>query len=479
MRIKKFYFTAGLLALLAFAIPIESKYDKLFRFYSLTLIPDGIEIPSIFDKKIYFYPSDIAALLLFIAAIVWFRVPLSRLFLQRGTCYLWIFFGCSLASILASPFVNYPVIYIRLWQLLTPILLFSFLSSAFEEEEKPKLIRLILGALILAALFQTAVAIAQYFTQDWLGLRMLSEPKNRPMFGSWNGNRWIFDRIFERVGTSTCLFRSSGTLPHPNVLGGFLAISILASYAFLMQMGEKKKFWSRCWLGLTLPFQFFALTVSYSRSAIFALVLGTFAWFALLAWSRGIKPIAADRTVRFVAGMICLSAALSGTLLFDQLAQRGGIVNYNLVAQYSDNVRIHYQNVALKMIEKNPLLGVGFHQFSLRYPSYLPANSDTSIYHSAAHNIYLLIASESGLIALAAFLLWIGTLLYAALRSPVDPTSASLIAIFIAFLFIGACDFYPILFQQGKLLFFCTAGLLAAKVKQTRTAQMAKLVPYQ
>jgi O-antigen ligase len=474
MGSKKFIFTAGLLALLAFAIPIEYKYDKLFRFFSLSLIPQGIEIPSSFDKKIYFYPSDIAALLLLIAAIFWFRTPLSRLLLQRGSVYLWTLFGCSLVSILASSFADYPVIYIRLWQLLTPLLLFSFINAAIEEEDKPRLIRIVLSAIVLAALFQTAVAIVQYFTQDWLGLRMLCEQKTRPGFGIWNGSRWIFDRIFNRIAPTTLLLRSSGTLLHPNVLGGFLSVSILASYALMMQMGKK----GRLYLGLTLPFQFFALAVTYSRSAIFALTLGTFFWFGLQLWERGVKQLASDRAVRFLAGMICLSTVLCGTLLYDQLNHRGGIVNYNPVAQNSDRVRIHYQNVAFSMIEKNPLFGVGFHQFGLRYPSYLPKNDTSNTYLTVTHNIYLLIASESGLIALTAFLLWIGTLLFAALRSPLDPINASLIAIFIAFLFIGACDFYPILSQQGKLLFFCTAGLLAANARQTTTARRAKLVPF-
>ncbi|HSX11764.1 MAG TPA: hypothetical protein VLF94_08625, partial [Chlamydiales bacterium] len=168
---RKFLVAAALLVLVAFALPIEHKYDKLFRFYSLTLIPQGLEISKSCDKKIYFYISDLIALALLCIGLGWFRIPLRRFFRNS----LWIVFLCATASIIASPFIHYPVAYTRLLHLLTPIILFSFLAHAFSEEEKPKILRLILGAFVAAALFQTGVAIVQYFYQEPLGLRLLGE----------------------------------------------------------------------------------------------------------------------------------------------------------------------------------------------------------------------------------------------------------------------------------------------------------------
>ena len=37
--------------------------------------------------------------------------------------------------------------------------------------------------------------------------------------------------------------------------------------------------------------------------------------------------------------------------------------------------------------------------------------------------------------------------------------------------FIGGCDFYPILFQQGKLMLFLIAGLLAANASFSRSTE--------
>ncbi len=463
MRSKKFIVAAVLLSLLAFAIPIEHKYDKLFRYYSLTLIPNGLELSPIFDKKIYFYASDLIALVLFAAALFWLRIPLRRFFVERSALYLWIVFGCAFLSILASPLFNYPISYIRLLQFLTPVLLFSFLAHAFNEEQKEKITRIILCSIIAAALFQSAIAIAQYFTQDWLGLRILAEQKLNTVISS--PKRWIFDNFTGRVSSSGLQYRASGTMPHPNVLGGLMALAILASYSLISNSSSK---W-RHWIAFTLPIQFFALGITYSRSAIYACVLGTLVWFGLVLWKKTRTPL------RFLALTIVLSVAITGTLLYDQFSKRGGIVSH-FSAQATDYVRVHYQNVALNMIEKNPLLGVGFHQFSLRSNDYLPKNSTSDVYLTSTHNIYLLLGSETGLFSLAAFLLFIGTVLRAALRASMTPVTASLIAIFIAFLFIGGCDFYPILFQQGKLMFFIIAGLLAAHAnyEKKKTAVIAK-----
>ncbi|MES2273034.1 MAG: O-antigen ligase family protein [Chlamydiota bacterium] len=462
MRSKKIIVLASLLVLLAFAIPIEHKYDKLFRFYSLTLIPSHLKVPASYPKMIYFYASDLIAILLFSLSLFWRQIPL-RQFLSKGAIFLWTLLFCAFLSIAASPYASYLVPYTRLLQLLTPILLFSSLAHAFTFETKEKISRLMLGALIITAIFQSGIAIAQYFHQGSLGLRFFGEiqasPENlaTPSFEMLNGQRWIFDRIFDRISSTPYIMRSSGTLPHPNVLGGFLALSILASYSFLLDMTK----W-RFWIALTLPLQFFAMAVTYSRSALFGWAIGSFVWFSLLLFKRGIKSFAKDSGSRFLSFAVLFSVLMTAFLLHDQYLHRGGIVNYNEVAQQSDGVRSFHQKVSLKMTWQNPLLGVGFTQYSIHAPQYFPPNSDPLYHQTATHNIYLFLAAETGLISLGAFLLFLGCLARSALRVAINPITASLIASFIAFLFIGGCDFYPLLFQQGKLMFFSIAGLLAA-----------------
>lgn len=445
---KKFLIAAILLGLLVFVIPIEHKYDKSFRHFSLTLAPEGLEISKGYDKKIYFYVSDVIGLVFLFWGMA--QIPLRRFFSSS----LWIVFLFATCSIIASPFIHYPVAYTRLLQLLTSVVLFSFLAHGFTDEEKPKIMNLILIALVMAGLFQTGIAIAQYFKQSPLGLRILSETTKMSSFTMHDGSRWIFDRLFHRVSATKIVYRASGTLPHANVLGGFLMASILATYALAMQFKRK-------WLALSLPFQFFALCLSYSRAALFAWMLGTAIWFGCIL----LKKI---KNWEFLAWMIALSVIVSSALLYDQFRCRGGVVNYNASAQGSDAVRMFHQKTAFKIIKHNPVFGVGFSQFSERSHKYFPKNSEKYELQTGPHNIYLFLACETGLFSLAAFLVFVGTLLWATIKSAITIEVATLLSIFIAFLFIGCCDFYPILFQQGKLLFFTVAGLLIAQVKLAR-----------
>lgn len=426
-----------LLFLCFFIIPIEHKYDKPLRHFSLRIIPEGLTLPSGFDQKIYFYPSDIIAFVLFLSLLFVYRIPLRKVVLEKSSACLFLIFSCALISIWNSSYFQYFTIYTRLVQLLTPIFLFAFLTQISLTQKQ---VRMLLYCIIAAALLQSAIAIAQYFTQEYLGLRLLSETRDAPAtFPVVGGKRWIFDAISE---LTVAIKRSSGTFPHSNVLGGFLMMTVIASYSLIVQ--AKRKFF----LAFCLIVQCFALCLTFSRSAIFGVTLATVIWFI---WTY-FKTRSCNR---FLMGMLFFAFAFCAFTLFDQYLQRGGIVNYNLTAQNSDEVRLVAQSTAIEMIKDHPVSGVGFQQFSSVAEKY--GNK------IGTHNIYLFICSEMGIVALLAFLTFIAIVLKRAVTAPYTPEIASLFAIFIGFLFIGGCDFYPITFQQGKLMFFTTAGLLCRK----------------
>jgi O-antigen ligase len=450
---RRYVIAATFLLCLAFAIPIEHKYDKLFRIFSLTLIPEGLSISPAYNKKIYFYISDLIALILPFMGLYFFQVKLKDFFAHP----LWIIFFCAFFSILFSPFANYPVPYFRLLQLFTPLALFSFLSTAFKEEALHKLTRFIWMSLVIAGLFQTGIAITQYFHEAPLGLRILGESKEISTILVNDGSRWTIDHLFNISHSTIVKMRAAGTFPHANVLGGFLVICILSTYALIMQAGRGQ------WLLiLTLPFQFFAMCLSFSRSAIFGWLIASLIWFGLLFYKQGF-----DKMLKFLSVLMTATALLSFSLLYHQVAKRGGIINYNAFVKGSDRVRIAHHNLGLKIMIKNPLFGVGYTQFSERAPEYFDQDTDPTVKSTAPHNIFLFLGCETGLISMSAFLFFIITLLYRAAKAPITLETATFIALFISFIFIGCCDFYPILFQQGKLMFFLLAGLLAAYVKPT------------
>ena len=208
------------------------------------------------------------------------------------------------------------------------------------------------------------------------------------------------------------------------------------------------------------------MQLSYSRSAIFGWILGTLVWFGFGIIREGIRAAKAHPSLRFLAVLIFFSMTFTTSLLYEQICSRGGIFNYNLLVKKSDAIRHEYQNIALKMIEEKPLTGVGFSQISLRVPEYLDADKDPNKFLGGPHNIYFFLAAETGLISLVAFLLFLIFLLKGAIQTSFSYELTSLLAVVISLLFIGACDLYPIVFQQGKLLLFIFCALLAAQIKQ-------------
>lgn len=435
-----------LLSLLIFMIPIEHKYDNPLRRFSLTLIPDGLILPEGFDPKIFFYASDIIALILFGYCLY---QNFSKLF-EKTAILLWTIFFLALLSSYLSPLSHYPLIYIRLLQLFTPITLFSVITQTPNIERHTKYL---FFAFVAAGVLQSLFAMGQYFLQEPLGLRLLSESRDPPTVFQMNeGRRWLIDSFTGFKLPGNTVFRSAGTLPHANTLGGFLMLSILVSFPLILR---EKRAILRGILYSTLPLQLFALNLSFSRSGIFAFILGSALFFTLM-WFK-------QKEIRIQKLFLILSLSFVGIagLLFEQNLARGGLLNYNQTSKNADQERLGAQAKAFEMIKDSPALGVGFQQFSTASKKYEKEGEKPV----GVHNIYLYLDTEMGHFALLSFLGFIALLLFRAFKAKITPELASMLAIFLGFLFIGGCDFYPLIFQQGKLMFFIIAALLYIEAK--------------
>jgi O-antigen ligase len=228
----------------------------------------------------------------------------------------------------------------------------------------------------------------------------------------------------------------------------------------------------RWWIALTIPLQFFALSLSFSRAALFAWGLATLFWFTQMVLIRAFK----DQKLKILGVIIALSFALSATLLTNQYFYRGGVISSNSLSKGSDNVRKVHQTTAIVIIKDAPLLGLGYGQFSERSAKYFSNDASKYVTATAPHNIFLFLATETGLISLAAFLLFILKLARAFFRSEMTTESALFSSLLLGFVFIGFCDFSPILFQQGKLMFFLICALYAANARRS-TGQYSEPLP--
>lgn len=441
-------------ALIAIAISVEYKYHNVFRHISQRLLPANSILPKWFDRKILFHPSDWIAPILLIVVLFAARGSLQRL-MNRGVGLSFALPLFAALSIAASTLAGYPVLYWHLWQLVTPIFLFAA-AATLDESQRKKVLKVVFVTLALMGLFQSLVAITQYFGQESLGLRWLGEGAFHSydrgassMIAVPEGRLWVFDQWFRSAASSELVVRAAGTLPHANVLGGFLMMCCLITISLFVE-AKKKGFW-----GAVILLQLTAIMLSFSRAALFGFTIGFGVWlfYQIRQKNRGWKPAIL---------VVVSSLALIGCLFHEQIARRGGIVNYNKLAQDSDAERFSYQKIAFDMIKRHPLLGVGHQQFTYRIPEFLPPEKKSTFLPGATHNIYLLWASETGLLSLACYLTLIGYVAWIGLQATKEPAIPCLLGIFAGFLFIGCCDFYLLLFQAGKLMFFLVAGLIAA-----------------
>jgi O-Antigen ligase len=128
--------------------------------------------------------------------------------------------------------------------------------------------------IIISAFFQSIVAILQFIQQKSLGISIFKES----IFSAYDPG------IAKVIINGSIFIRSYGFFPHPNVLGGFLAVSLLLSTAYPLIFKNKMfhvEHPINTWLYRVLIFvQLLALLFSFSKSAILAFIIG----FIMFIW---------------------------------------------------------------------------------------------------------------------------------------------------------------------------------------------------
>ena len=209
--------------------------------------------------------------------------------------------------------------------------------------------------------------------------------------------------------------RLQGLGLNPNYLGVYLAAPVVISAGLALHRRNP------LWLApgaACLP----ALLASQSREGFLAMV-GGLAFVLIQGLPRVLKV------------PIILAAALVLVLSPGHLTSLGA-GSRSVTELTSDNiVRVHVALFAVRVALSHPLLGIGLGQF----PDYAAASSGFGIYITTT-NEYLLLASENGLIALAAFLV----MLWLAFRRPCHGDMALVRAVLVtsavSFLFIDSFE---------------------------------------
>jgi O-antigen ligase len=148
--------------------------------------------------------------------------------------------------------------------------------------------------------------------------------------------------------------------------------------------------------------------------------------------------------------------------------------------EQSVSLRAFYNQVAFSIIKEHPWLGIGFGNFVWETRQMLDLLS--SWIHQPVHNLYLLIANETGLLGLVVFLVFIWRLLRqfnGQFRSwaPNKLGIQLLTFIVFAFLFIALFDHFFWTLQQGQLVFWLALGLMAGQASRKRKDSFPQFDP--
>lgn len=460
--------TVFLFGLLLLGIPFEGHRFKIFRPFSRSLLhkfeaicPFDLILPQYFEKYIHFYFSDLIIVL--IVFLMMASVRFRDLTWAKSSKHLTIFWAIALVSLPLSLFSRYYFQYFNLLNL--GIIFLGFHVTRLFFQGKRDMMKTLFWGVAVISSFECFVGLWQFFTQGPLGVFALGElplhlnRENLAVIPLTEQTRKLVELFHPIPEGRTLLLRAYGTFIHPNVFGEYLVISLMISY-FLFS--ETRKWFEQVGLGFLILSQVFCLCLTFSRAGLASWGVGTLIWFTLLFSKR--VPIEKEKKKRagILATILGCSFLFTLIILLPHLLARGGILNWNGFVQASDTGRMIYNQIAFGIIKAHPLLGIGYNCFTIAPSEFFPG-PDVYSWRSWAHNVYLLIAAETGVIGLGCFLVFLFSLIRPFFKQTLTLISITLLAIFVGFLLIGLFDFYFLIVQSGKLMFFLFSGMLAAQ----------------
>ncbi len=283
--------------------------------------------------------------------------------------------------------------------------------------------------LSIAMIYSSFIAISQFILQHSIGntLWYLGERSFDQSTAGIAKVNWCWftpNRCIE-------LLRPYGTFPHPNVLAGFLIISIC------MILYHKK---NSVLHNSALVISVIALVLTFSRGIWLIGIIGIITILGL----RFKKTIPQILLFIILTCFICISIAFP-----------------YFYALFNNNesviLRSELSIAAIEMWKSYPLIGVGLNAFLTQLPTYL---SSRYIYFlQPPHSIYLLLLSELGIVGIS----FIGWLLYKLITKLLLLPNKIPLVILLVFGLLGSFDHFLITLQQGQLLttIILTLGFLS------------------
>lgn len=337
----------------------------------LRLMPDQIHLGG---AEAAIAPLDFPLIALVLFWILGFLLRRERITWRIPTLDLrfWLFVGISSLSLITSIAISLSLLEIaRMLKMYILILLLRHYVRGRRE-----LLNVLLF-LLLGLGIQSCLGLAQDILKRTFGLGFLGE---RELL-------WLVE-----VGEQT-LSRAGGTLGHANVMASYLELLLPLTLALsLLRMRTRYRVALITLLGLGTA----AMIRTLSRSGWVGLALGSLLTLWLIARRKGFRL----RRLRRALMPLGMTMVLITILFWHPIT-----VRLFAPMPYSVSFRLKLAQGALEMIKAQPLIGVGlntFREVMTDFPSlYLFAARPAPV-----HNIYLLVAAETGILGLL-FFLWL------------------------------------------------------------------------
>ena len=247
---------------------------------------------------------------------------------------------------------------------------------------------------VFSAFFQASLAFWQFLNQSVWGNKWLGMSSQYP----YQGGVSVIEDYFGRW------LRAYGTLPHPNILGGFLSIALLLLLGLFFVSRERRE---RILYLLFFPPLVSGLFVTFSRGSWLGFILALFYLSYLIFWKGQ------NQRLKTILGNFILIGLTIGALfsiffkeqLFTRLQGRAPL------EVRSEEERMIYFFQAKEIIKSNFLnkrywyRGEGIGNYTLaiykKIDSRLP-----SWRYQPVHNLFILIWAELGIIGFFIFLIF-------------------------------------------------------------------------
>lgn len=414
---------------------------------------------SIFSEwgSIFLYGTDVLLVLLLIFWLVSLLIENKKVKLDFSfllpVCLFGFFIMISIISLMYADIVSLG--WYRIMKLVEFFAFFVYVIYNIKGKNKTFYTYI---TYVMSCVFLSIVAIFQFFFQSSVGLTVFGE-------GILNTK---IENVAEIIVSGVPFLRSYGTMPHPNVLGGFLMVGLFLSIYVFAQLRSVVKRIVFCFLIIII---LLGLIFTFSRSSWLGLVIGLLV-FGLILPKKRLHNVLSKKSFYIPLFIMVLAVIFILVTCWPFITART-----TLDDSYGDmakSFRLELLDRSFHLISFYPLFGQGIGNFVTSF--YLNSPTFDIWKYQPVHNVFILIFVELGFLGLLFFVVLCiyGILKMFHVKHFISSQNVSretkghylnfsikkavLLSAFAGLITIMMFDHYLFDIQQGQLLFWFILG---------------------